>query len=140
MNLPPVSAAVSSPISAPTVTPPLPDAARRPVGEAANTPNRTERPAEDRAADKAQSAAPSRDALESAAKAEEYGLAHLGSLPLNLSIRQQADAGCPTVVAEPDGEIAALYRSVARGIAIRIADKAKDYSSKFPTITISKST
>ena len=72
--------------------------------------------------------------------AEEYGLAHLGSLPLNLSIRQQADAGCPTVVAEPDGEIAALYRSVARGIAIRIADKAKDYSSKFPTITISKST
>ena len=72
--------------------------------------------------------------------AAEYGIDHLGSLPLNLSIRQQADAGCPTVVAEPDGEIAALYRSVARGIAIRIADKAKDYSSKFPTITISKST
>ncbi|MFM2052399.1 MAG: iron-sulfur cluster carrier protein ApbC [Pseudomonadota bacterium] len=72
--------------------------------------------------------------------AEEYGIEHLGSLPLNLSIREQADAGCPTVVAEPDGEIAALYRAVARRVAIKVADKAKDYSSKFPTITVSKST
>ncbi len=72
--------------------------------------------------------------------AAEYGIDHLGSLPLNLSIRQQADAGCPTVAAEPDSEIAALYRGVARRVAIKIADKAKDYSSKFPTITVSKST
>jgi len=44
------------------------------------------------------------------------------------------------VVADPDGELAALYRSVARQVAIAIAAKAKDYSSKFPTITISRQT
>jgi ATP-binding protein involved in chromosome partitioning len=72
--------------------------------------------------------------------AKEYDIEYLGALPLNLSIRVQTDAGCPTVVAEPDGEIAALYKTVARRIAVKIADKAKDYSSKFPTITVSKTT
>jgi len=72
--------------------------------------------------------------------AAEYDIEYLGALPLNLSIRVQTDAGCPTVVAEPDGEIAALYKSVARRIAVKVADKAKDYSSKFPTITVSKGT
>lgn len=72
--------------------------------------------------------------------AAEYDIEYLGALPLNLSIRVQTDAGCPTVVAEPDGEIAALYKTVARRIAVKVADKAKDYSSKFPTITVSKGT
>ncbi|HYD45866.1 MAG TPA: Mrp/NBP35 family ATP-binding protein, partial [Phenylobacterium sp.] len=70
----------------------------------------------------------------------EYGVDYLGGLPLALSIREQADAGHPTVVSEPDGEIAAIYRTVARKIAVKIAEKAKDYSAKFPTITISKTT
>ncbi|RZS58172.1 iron-sulfur cluster carrier protein ApbC [Sphaerotilus mobilis] len=72
--------------------------------------------------------------------AAEQGLAYLGALPLTLSIREQADNGRPTVVAEPDGEIAGLYKGLARQVAIQIADAAKDYSSKFPTITVSKST
>lgn len=72
--------------------------------------------------------------------AAEYGIEYLGALPLNLSIRVQTDAGCPTVAAEPDSEIAALYKTVARRVAVKIADKAKDYSSKFPTITVSKGT
>jgi ATP-binding protein involved in chromosome partitioning len=72
--------------------------------------------------------------------ATEYDIEYLGALPLNLSIRVQTDAGCPTVVAEPDGEIAALYKTVARRIAVKVADKAKDYSAKFPTITVSKGT
>jgi ATP-binding protein involved in chromosome partitioning len=72
--------------------------------------------------------------------AEQFKVDHLGSLPLNLSIRQQADEGRPTVVADPDGEIAALYKTVARTVAIKIAQKAKDFSSKFPTITVSKGT
>jgi ATP-binding protein involved in chromosome partitioning len=72
--------------------------------------------------------------------AAEYGIDYLGALPLNLSIRAQADAGCPTVVAEPDGEITALYKTVARRVAIKIAETAKDYSAKFPTITVSKGT
>jgi len=72
--------------------------------------------------------------------AEQFKVDHLGSLPLNLSIRQQADEGRPTVVADPDGEIAALYKTVARTVAIKIAQKAKDFSAKFPTITVSKGT
>ena len=72
--------------------------------------------------------------------AAQFKVDHLGSLPLNLSIRQQADEGRPTVVADPDGEIAALYKTVARTVAVKIAQKAKDFSSKFPTITVSKGT
>jgi len=72
--------------------------------------------------------------------AAEYKMDYLGALPLNLSIRVQADSGFPSVVSEPDGEIASLYKSVARQVAVKIAQRAKDFSSKFPSITISKDT
>ncbi|MDP2251463.1 MAG: iron-sulfur cluster carrier protein ApbC [Hydrogenophaga sp.] len=72
--------------------------------------------------------------------AAEYGMDYLGALPLNMSIRVQADSGMPSVVADPDGEIAGLYKSVARQLAIKIAAKAKDFSNKFPSIKISKET
>jgi ATP-binding protein involved in chromosome partitioning len=72
--------------------------------------------------------------------AEQYGVDYLGALPLTLAIREQADAGRPTVVSDPDGEIAAIYKTVARQVAVKIAAKAKDFSSKFPTISISKTT
>ena len=72
--------------------------------------------------------------------AAEYKVDYLGALPLTMKIREQADSGRPTVVAEPEGEVAALYRQVARTVAVKIAAKAKDFSSKFPTITVSKST
>ncbi|MBN8487226.1 MAG: iron-sulfur cluster carrier protein ApbC [Burkholderiales bacterium] len=71
---------------------------------------------------------------------QDFNMPYLGALPLNLSIREQADSGRPTVVADPDGEIAGIYRSVARQVAVAVAKKAKDYSSKFPTITVSKGT
>ena len=71
---------------------------------------------------------------------EQYGVDYLGALPLNLSIREQADAGRPSVISEPDGEIAAIYKTVARQLAVKIAAKAKDFSAKFPTISISKTT
>jgi ATP-binding protein involved in chromosome partitioning len=69
--------------------------------------------------------------------AEQYGVEHLGSLPLDIRIREQADAGRPTVVAEPDSEITATYKDIARKVAIRIAEKAKDMSLKMPTIKVS---
>jgi len=72
--------------------------------------------------------------------AAEYGVDYLGALPLNLSIREQADSGRPTVVSDPDGEIAKIYKEVARKVAVKVAQRAKDYSSRFPTITISKGT
>ena len=66
----------------------------------------------------------------------EYGVDFLGALPLTMSIREQADSGTPTVVAEPNGSIAEIYKSIARKVAIKVAEKAKDMTSKFPTITI----
>ena len=72
--------------------------------------------------------------------ATEYQMDYLGALPLNLSIRVQADSGRPSVVSDPQGEIANLYKGVARQVAIKIAQRAKDFSSKFPSITISKDT
>ena len=72
--------------------------------------------------------------------AAEYGMDYLGALPLNLSIRVQADSGRPSVVSDPDSEISALYKSVARQVAVKIAQRAKDFSSKFPSISISKTT
>jgi ATP-binding protein involved in chromosome partitioning len=72
--------------------------------------------------------------------AAEYKVDYLGALPLNLSIRLQADSGRPTVVSDPDGEIAAIYRRVARRVAVKVAERAKDFSAKFPTISVSKDT
>jgi ATP-binding protein involved in chromosome partitioning len=72
--------------------------------------------------------------------AAEYAMDYLGALPLAMAIREQADSGRPTVVAEPDGEVSGLYKALARKVAVAIAAKNKDFSSKFPSITISKST
>ena len=72
--------------------------------------------------------------------AAEYKMDYLGALPLDMQIRLQADNGRPTVVADPDGDVARLYKSVARKVAITVAAKSKDFSAKFPTITISKNT
>ncbi len=69
---------------------------------------------------------------------EDYGVELLGHLPLDLSIRQGADGGCPSVVADPDSRIAGLYKAIARKAALKIADKARDYTGKFPNIVIKK--
>jgi ATP-binding protein involved in chromosome partitioning len=68
--------------------------------------------------------------------AKEYGVEVLGSLPLDISIREQADSGKPTVVADPDGRIAEIYRAIARRVAVRIAERQKDMSLKFPNIVV----
>jgi ATP-binding protein involved in chromosome partitioning len=72
--------------------------------------------------------------------AAEYNMHYLGALPLNLSIRVQADSGRPTVASEPDGEIAELYKAMARQVGVQVALRAQDFSSKFPTIVVSKDT
>ena len=71
---------------------------------------------------------------------KEYGTELLGSLPLDINIREQADSGKPTVVADPDGRAAEIYRAIARRLAVKIAESAKDMTSKFPNIVVSKST
>ena len=72
--------------------------------------------------------------------AADYKMDYLGALPLDMQIRLQADNGRPTVVADPDGDVAVIYKAIARKMAITVAAKAKDFSAKFPTIKISKDT
>ena len=72
--------------------------------------------------------------------AADYKMDYLGALPLDMQIRLQADNGRPTVVADPDGDVAGIYKAIARKMAITVAAKAKDFSAKFPTIKISKDT
>ncbi|MSQ55127.1 MAG: iron-sulfur cluster carrier protein ApbC [Betaproteobacteria bacterium] len=67
---------------------------------------------------------------------KDYGTELLGALPLDISIREQADSGKPTVVADPDGQVAQIYRRIARRAAVKIAESQKDMSSKFPNIVV----
>ena len=71
---------------------------------------------------------------------KDYGTELLGALPLDISIREQADSGKPTVVADPDSRTAETYRAIARRVAVKIAESARDMSSKFPNIVVSKNT
>jgi ATP-binding protein involved in chromosome partitioning len=66
----------------------------------------------------------------------DYNIEVLGSLPLDIAIREQADSGRPTVVADPDGRAAQIYRKIARRVAVRIAEKAQDHSAVFPKIVV----
>jgi len=66
----------------------------------------------------------------------ETGVESLGALPLDIRIREQADSGRPTVIAEPDSAIALAYRAIARKVAVRVAQRARDMTSKFPSIVV----
>lgn len=68
--------------------------------------------------------------------AADYDVELLGTLPLDLRIRQQTDSGNPSVVAEPDEAPAVAYRSAARRMAARLATRGKDYSRRFPKIVV----
>jgi ATP-binding protein involved in chromosome partitioning len=68
--------------------------------------------------------------------ARENGVTVLGSLPLDIDIREQADSGNPTVVSAPESRAANTYREIARKVAVRIAEKAQNFSGAFPKIVI----
>lgn len=68
--------------------------------------------------------------------AKDYNIDLLGALPLDMSIRMQADSGKPTVIAEPESKVAAIYKEIARKAAIKIANTSLDHSTKFPNIVI----
>ncbi|MCC6193307.1 MAG: iron-sulfur cluster carrier protein ApbC [Burkholderiales bacterium] len=67
---------------------------------------------------------------------KDYDVPFLGSLPLDIRIREQADSGRPTVVADPSSKAAEIYRDIARKVAISVAQKAADFSARFPSIVI----
>ncbi len=66
----------------------------------------------------------------------DFGVDYLGGLPLDIRIREQTDSGRPTVVADPDGEIAAIYRDIALRVGVKVAARARDVSALFPTIVV----
>ena len=68
--------------------------------------------------------------------AEQYDVDLLGDVPLDISIRQGVDNGKPSVVTDPDGAISATYKKIARNAAARLAQRKKDFSSKFPNVVI----
>jgi ATP-binding protein involved in chromosome partitioning len=70
------------------------------------------------------------------AMCREYNVPFLGRLPLDIRIREQADSGRPSVVADPDGAVAHAYKAIARKVAIFVAQKAADFSAKFPSIVV----
>jgi ATP-binding protein involved in chromosome partitioning len=68
--------------------------------------------------------------------AAQYGVQLLGELPLDIRIREDADGGTPTVIAEPGSARAQAYFRMARRTAARLATLNKDYSRAFPKITV----
>ena len=65
--------------------------------------------------------------------AEQYGVALLASLPLDIRIREQTDGGCPTVAADPDGPLGRAYVEMARRTAasLSVAQAAAPAAPKF---------
>lgn len=68
--------------------------------------------------------------------AEQYGVPLLGNLPLDIHIRQDADSGQPSVIADPDGPAARAYLDIARRMCARLAAGGALPGAKFPTISI----
>ncbi|WP_240674140.1 iron-sulfur cluster carrier protein ApbC [Crenobacter cavernae] len=68
--------------------------------------------------------------------AADYGVEVLGSLPLDIGIRLSVDEGKPSVAADPEGKVADIYKAIARRVAVKVGEKAQDFSTKFPKIVI----
>jgi ATP-binding protein involved in chromosome partitioning len=71
--------------------------------------------------------------------AAQAGVRLLGELPLDARIREDADGGRPTVVAEPDSPRARLYLEMARRTGAVLARRARDRSISFPNIVVEPS-
>lgn len=70
------------------------------------------------------------------AMAAEYKAKFLGGLPLDRQIRSDADAGKPTVVANPNSKISLSYNDIALKAAAYLSQASKGHMRKFPKIVI----
>ncbi len=61
--------------------------------------------------------------------ADEYNSELLGALPLDISIREQTDNGTPTLVAEPESDIARIYIEIARKMAANLSKRGKNVAN-----------
>jgi ATP-binding protein involved in chromosome partitioning len=60
--------------------------------------------------------------------AAQYQVPYLGSLPLDIRIREQADGGIPIVAAMPDSDLAERYREIARNTTGRLSRQPRNKS------------
>jgi len=70
------------------------------------------------------------------AMAARYQVPLLGSLPLDLRIREQADAGTPTVIGDPDSPPGRAYQSLARKAAAQLAVASVRGAVAVPKISV----
>ncbi|HEY3487809.1 MAG TPA: iron-sulfur cluster carrier protein ApbC [Gammaproteobacteria bacterium] len=68
--------------------------------------------------------------------AQDYGIELLGTLPLDIRIREQADSGKPTVAAEPEGNLSEIYHAIALRAVARLSLRPKDYSGLMPKVVV----
>ncbi len=68
--------------------------------------------------------------------ASEADVDLLGALPLDIKIREDTDCGKPSVVSDPNGRVAQIFRDIARRVSAKLSLQAKDYAAKFPSIKI----
>lgn len=68
--------------------------------------------------------------------AAEYGVPLLGSLPLSRALREQTDAGTPSVILEPESEVTQIYLQIAEKVAAALAEDGSDAVRQFPNIEI----
>ena len=70
--------------------------------------------------------------------AEEYGTALLGQLPLHMTIREQTDGGAPSVVAEPDSEVARRYKDIARRVSAELSTRERNLTGSISSVSVSE--
>jgi ATP-binding protein involved in chromosome partitioning len=70
--------------------------------------------------------------------AKQFEVELLGSLPLDIRIREQSDQGKPTVVADPSHPISEIYKNIARRVSAKLSLTGKSFASKFPKIVVEK--
>lgn len=68
--------------------------------------------------------------------AERYDVELLGSLPLDIHIRQQTDGGKPITISNPKNPISQKYHHIAKRIIEKLSLQTEESSGKFPSIVI----
>ncbi|HPF72297.1 MAG: iron-sulfur cluster carrier protein ApbC [Rhodanobacteraceae bacterium] len=71
--------------------------------------------------------------------AAQYGVPLLGSLPLDIGIRELADSGRPSVADDPESPVSRSYRDIARHAAGRLSQRARNKVMAFPNIVVQNS-
>ena len=69
---------------------------------------------------------------------EEYDTTLLGQLPLHMTIREQTDGGTPSVIAEPDSEVARRYRDIARRVGAELSTRERNLSGSISSVSVTE--